>query len=151
MSRLASNQVRKRRPTSRTDNLEKESLAVFRKTAFLIHPNIEGSKRNLRSRNLLLAATMAVGALTLLYFSRGVSAANVTWDGGGATNNWSDAANWSGDTVPGSIDIVIFDGPSTKDATIDVSVNVRGMQINSGYTGTITQSGSSTITVGDFG
>ena len=94
---------------------------------------------------------MTVGALTLLYFSRGVSAANVTWDGGGATNNWSEAANWSGDTVPGSIDIVIFDGTSTKDATIDVSINVRGIQINSGYTGTITQSGSSTFTVGDFG
>src|SRR5205085_3889921 len=48
-------------------------------------------------------------------------------------------------------DIVFFDGTSTKDATIDVSINVRGMQINSGYTGMITQAGSSTITVGDFG
>ena len=124
---------------------------MFSKTSFLMRAIVEGSKRNLRSRTLLLVATMTVGALTLLYFSRGVSAANVTWDGGGATNNWSEAANWSGDTVPGSIDIVIFDGTSTKDATIDVSINVRGMQINSGYTGTITQSGSSTITAGDFG
>src|SRR4030095_3341874 len=23
-----------------------------------------------------------------------------TWDGGGVTNNWSEPANWSGDTIP---------------------------------------------------
>jgi hypothetical protein len=94
-----------------------------------------------------LLATIAVGALALLYFSGHASAADVTWDGGGTTNNWSEVANWSGDTVPGIGDVAVFDGTSTKDATIDVNINVQGIQINSGYTGTITQAGSHTITI----
>jgi hypothetical protein len=120
---------------------------MFSKTSFLIRSIVEGSRRNLRSRNLLLLATIAVGALALLYFSRPVSAVNRTWDGGGATNNWSEAANWSGDVVPGIGDVAVFDGTSTKDATIDVNINVQGIQINSGYTGTIIQAGSHTITI----
>ncbi|PWH18947.1 MAG: hypothetical protein DDG59_04770, partial [Anaerolineae bacterium] len=32
------------------------------------------------------------------------------WDGGGGDNNWSTAANWSGDAVPGATDDVYFDG-----------------------------------------
>jgi hypothetical protein len=86
-----------------------------------------------------------------LILSHRVAAANITWDGGGSNNNWSEAANWSGDTVPGDMDIVFFDGMSTKNATIDLNINVKGLRINSGYIGTITQAGSSTITVGDFG
>lgn len=35
----------------------------------------------------------------------------VVWDGGGATNNWSEAANWVGDAVPQSGDDLVF--PST--------------------------------------
>ncbi len=38
-----------------------------------------------------------------------VSAAAVTWDGEGADNNWSTAANWSGDAVPVDGDSLIFD------------------------------------------
>jgi hypothetical protein len=74
-----------------------------------------------------------------------VSAATRVWDGGGVTNNWSEAANWSGDTVPNLNDFVAFDGTSTKDVTIDASgpqgsnINVGIIQIGSGYTGTITQ------------
>jgi len=73
------------------------------------------------------------------------------WDGGGATNNWSEAANWSGDTVPGSGDVAIFDGTNTEDATIDAGFagSVSGLQINAGYTGTITQAAA--LTVGSSG
>jgi len=31
-----------------------------------------------------------------------------TWDGGGTTNNWSEAANWVGDIIPGPGDDLIF-------------------------------------------
>src|SRR5258707_3350956 len=59
-----------------------------------------------------------------------------TWDGGGATNNWSEAANWSGDAVPVAGDNVTFDATSTKNATIDVNINVATIFIAGGYTGT---------------
>jgi hypothetical protein len=70
-----------------------------------------------------------------------------TWDGGGATSNWSESANWSGDTVPSSGDDVIFDATSTKNATIDVAITVSSIQIASGYSGTITQAGNISISV----
>ena len=74
-----------------------------------------------------------------------------TWDGGGATNNWSDAANWSDDIVPTANDVVIFDATSTKDAAIDVEVNNSNLiQINSGYTGTITQAAGVSVGLHDF-
>src|SRR5438270_615654 len=109
------------------------------------------AKKNLKTRRWLFMSLLVVNFSAAIYFSRVVSAANVTWDGGGGTNNWSEPANWSGDVVPGSADTAFFDGTSTKDATIDVNINVRGIRINSGYTGTITQSSSSTITVGADG
>jgi uncharacterized lipoprotein NlpE involved in copper resistance len=47
-------------------------------------------------------------------------AANLdTWTGLGATNSWSEAANWSKDAAPGSGDTVIFDGHSGKNAGVD--------------------------------
>ena len=60
-----------------------------------------------------------------------------TWDGGGTTNNWTEAANWSGDSVPTSGDPVIFDATSTKDALIDVNVATSNLTIAGGYTGAI--------------
>ncbi len=75
-------------------------------------------------------------------------AATYTWDGGGATNNWNEAANWSSDTIPGTGDIALFNATSTKDATIDASISVAGIEIASGYSGTITQGAGSSVTVG---
>ncbi len=63
--------------------------------------------------------------------------ATKTWDGGGTTNNWSDGANWSGDTAPVPGDVVVFDSSSAKDASVDVEVNVASINIGSGYAGTI--------------
>ncbi|MEX1997651.1 MAG: fibronectin type III domain-containing protein [Candidatus Andersenbacteria bacterium] len=82
----------------------------------------------------------------------------ITWDGGGTDgtcgggagdgNKWSCGANWSGDVAPGSTDVATFDGTSTKDATIDAAISVSGIDINTGYTGTITQAASTTVTIG---
>jgi hypothetical protein len=63
------------------------------------------------------------------------------------TNNWSTASgSTSGASVPGASDIAIFDNNSPS-CTTDANVNVLGISITSGYTGTITQ-GAFTITVG---
>lgn len=67
-------------------------------------------------------------------------AASLTWDGGGADNNWSTCANWTTDTCPVAGDTVTFNGTSTKSATIDAGApaSVATLTIAAGYTGTIT-------------
>ena len=64
------------------------------------------------------------------------------WDGGGATDNWSDADNWDLDSVPTALSEVIFNATSTKDSIIDEGFNDTGtiaaLSIGSDYTGTIT-------------
>lgn len=54
----------------------------------------------LKSGAVLLALAMASAA---------AMAATKTWDGGAATGNWSDAANWNADVVPTSSDAVVLD------------------------------------------
>jgi len=41
---------------------------------------------------------------------------------------------------------VVLDGTSTKDAVIDVDFSISSLQINSGYTGTVSQGGA-TLTI----
>lgn len=87
-----------------------------------------------------------------LIISKNSFAVTITWDGGGADNNWSTAENWSGDTIPGSSDIAYFDGTSTKDATIDAGFagDISGLSVNTGYSGTITQQTDLNIGLADF-
>jgi hypothetical protein len=85
-------------------------------------------------------------------------AADRFWVGlSGAANNWNNTANWSttsggtgGASVPGSADIAIFDGSGLGNCTINATVNVAGLTVQSGYTGTISQ-GSNAITAGATG
>lgn len=78
-------------------------------------------------------------------------AAVVTWDGGGADTNWNTCANWTLDTCPGSSDIATFDGTSTKNVTINTGITVGGIDINTGYTGIITQMNTFTVNLGTTG
>ena len=79
--------------------------------------------------------------LSILFFTQPSYALVLTWDGEGATNDWSDCDNWTTNTCPDDDDVATFDGTSTKDATIDGTHGgiVDGLDVNSGYTGTITQ------------
>lgn len=84
------------------------------------------------------------------------SAATRTWDNGGGDNLWSTDANWSDNTEPGSGDIALFNATSITNCNIDANINIAGIDVQSGYTGTITQ-GDFPINVGtsdaifDFG
>jgi protocatechuate 3,4-dioxygenase beta subunit len=98
-------------------------------------------------RNAIFLVALSAGALAVLYFSRQAAAANITWNGLGGDNNWSSGANWVGGAAPGSGDVAIFDGTSSKNATIDVSIIVGGIQIDSGYSGTITQASGISISI----
>ena len=76
-------------------------------------------------------------------------AADVTWDGGGDTENWSDAANWSGDVVPTATDVAIFDATSVKNCNLDVTPSLAGLTIAATYTGTINANFRQITSVGD--
>lgn len=97
-----------------------------------------------------LPFALGIAAVCAFSLVQPAQAANITWDGGGATNNWNEGANWSTNAVPGSADVAIFDGTSTKNLTINTAVNVQGIDINTGYSGTITQ-GANNITLGSSG
>ena len=63
------------------------------------------------------------------------------WDGEGGDNNGTTAANWSGDTVPSSSDVAIFDRTSSKNAVLDAGfpTTLHGLVIEDSYGGVITQ------------
>jgi len=89
--------------------------------------------------------------LLFLGNAHSAQAAVRTWDGGGADNLWSTCANWDGpDACPGAGDVATFNGTNTKASTIDEAYagSVGGIDIDVGYSNTITNSRSSTLTVG---
>ncbi len=59
----------------------------------------------------------------IIGFSSNLFAVTRTWDGGGSDNNWSTAANWSGDVLPGNLD--------------SVYVNTSGTIVDNGFTNSI--------------
>jgi fibronectin-binding autotransporter adhesin len=92
-----------------------------------------------KGRSMVVRIGIVAAALTLLLAAH-ASAATRTWDGGcGGNTNWSCAANWSENTAPGSADVAVFNGTSTNNAVADEGFGgaVASIQINSGYTGTI--------------
>ena len=69
------------------------------------------------------------------YFSSGViltvtavNAQTSTWDGGGTTDNWSDAANWVGDVAPSQFDALVF--PTGAQRLTNVN-DLAGLQFSS--------------------
>jgi len=94
--------------------------------------------------NSMRKITVAFGALALL---AGTSfSAVITWNGGGADNNWSTANNWSSNTVPGAADDVVFDLTSEKACTLDISTTIFSFDIQDGTT-TITLNPGFDLTV----
>lgn len=106
-----------------------------------------------RGRHRTLLGMMLVIFFTsgTFFFYRASMAANVTWDGGGATNNWTDAANWSNNRVPTASDIAIFNSTSSKPVVISTNITVGSINMTTGFTGTVTQQGAATITTATNG
>lgn len=98
----------------------------------------------------LTQAFIQLGTIVGLFHfaSQSVLAASYTWDGGGLTSNWSDCDNWNTNVCPVAADTVTFDGTSTKNSIIDnaAASSITIININSGYTGTITLSRSLSVT-----
>ena len=99
------------------------------------------TRRRIAISAAALVILVSISAFLYVKFAYGVTR---TWDGEcGGDTSWSCAANWSGDTQPGSSDLAQFD-TFDGDSTIDASYagNVGGVQITANYDGTITQSRS---------
>ncbi len=95
-----------------------------------------------------------------IFLPQSAFGANSYWVGS-AGGNWSDGNNWAstnpasctggGAGVPGAGDTAIFDADCDNNATMDANINVLGVNINSGYTGTISPSAAIGITIGTSG
>ncbi len=94
----------------------------------------------------------------ILEYAVDVASSNVAvpfariWDGGGTTQNWSEAANWVSDIVPrDALDGVRFDSTSSENAIIDAgfSNSIGHLTIASSYSGQIAQDAGLTVS-GDW-
>ncbi len=105
--------------------------------------------------------TGVVVALTLFFaLPSAAEAADRYWVGS-AGGNTDSSANWAsadpasctggGATVPGGSDVAIFDADCDNSATINATFSVLGVDIKSGYAGTITQNTTITIAVNASG
>jgi fibronectin-binding autotransporter adhesin len=92
-----------------------------------------------RSKKMILAA--ATVAVAQFGFATGSKAAVITWDGGGANDNLTNAINWSTDVAPVPADSVIFTGALRNNPIVDAAVQ---------YTN-ITFTGSNSFTIGTVG
>jgi hypothetical protein len=82
-----------------------------------------------------------------------VAPSSKTWDGGAATNNWGDAANWNTDGVPVATDNVDLTGADTININVAAVTNhlvlnnaALTLTVNSGNS--LTVSGNLTLTTG---
>jgi len=80
---------------------------------------------------------LALTAAALLGVATVSAQVTRTWDGGGSTESYHEAANWSGDVVPTSIDNVTFNGTSNKDCRMGASVQVNNINATAAYSGRI--------------
>jgi hypothetical protein len=72
------------------------------------------------------------------------------WKGLGADASWTTGANWSGGVAPPAAQVAVFDSTCASNCspTINSNVSVRGIRIETGYAGTITQGSGFTLTIG---
>jgi hypothetical protein len=78
-------------------------------------------------------ATSLVAVLALFLAAPAAWAGTKTW--AGTTTSWNTAGNWSPSGVPGTGDDVVVSGGS--DLSIDTTVDVASLSVNSGYTNTV--------------
>ena len=94
-------------------------------------------------------------AQNMFYHLLGINAyPDFTWTGLGGDSNWSNNLNWNGNIVPGASNTAHFIGPACTthcNATVNSNVSVAGVDIQSTYTGTITQASAATVTIGSSG
>jgi hypothetical protein len=105
---------------------------------------------------MIMKKTFFLSLIAIFLFAIDASAGKRYWISGTAAS-WNNTSNWStssggasGASVPGSSDTAYYDGSGTGNCTLDVNINIKYLNMISGYTGTIVQ-GTSTVTIGTTG
>lgn len=105
----------------------------------------------------------ANGTETMTISAAGYSSASQTatsstnpfvWIGAGGNTNWNNGANWSGGLSPSAANhYAIFDSTCVSNCspTINISLSIGGIRINSGYSGTVTLGAGNTLNLGENG
>ncbi|OGY30728.1 MAG: hypothetical protein A2805_03410 [Candidatus Andersenbacteria bacterium RIFCSPHIGHO2_01_FULL_46_36] len=111
-------------------------------------------------QRVIVTSAFFIAAIAVFVFPHAADAASRYWVGS-VGGNFNDGANWAaadpasctggGASVPGTADIAIFDADCDNDATMDATISVAGININTGYTGSISPSSAISITVGSSG
>ena len=132
-------------PTSREGSLTNKDLPPS-----LLVGKGERGMGNPQGAGLGLPVLFLFSVLVEHFLAEKPNAAVCTWNGA-TDSSWSNNSNWTGSVVPGASDTAIFDTNGTKGCNINAVANVKKLQINGGYTRTIIQKSSFTITVGSSG
>lgn len=91
-----------------------------------------------------IAPTSRIAAYLFLLASASATAATKTWDGGAATANWSDAANWNSNGTPTSSNAILLDNSAVNP--------LPQLSAQSGATcGTLTIDGAANATFLNYG
>lgn len=92
-----------------------------------------------------------VALLGTYNLSMTVSSSSLTWDGGGANNNWSSATNWAGDVAPGLVgDNVTFAGTTRLAPDMEANYSVASVTFD-GTAGAFTLGSSTGSTLTNSG
>lgn len=102
-------------------------------------------------QTIRIAKFTSLFVLLLFLFSAGTTKAGLkTWTNSGGNNLWANASNWSPAGTPTSTDTVFFNSTSNANCSVNATVNIAGLFMDSTYTGTITQ-GAVAVTIGVHG
>jgi autotransporter-associated beta strand protein len=83
------------------------------------------------NNRLSFRAGLLASAAVLWWGSAGSLMGQVTWNGGGADNNWGTASNWSGGVAPVSGNAVVFSGTTKQTNTNNISgLTLAGVTIS---------------------
>ncbi len=101
-------------------------------------------------RHALLVLATALVAVAAAGDSIAQPTCTITWDGGAATNSWHDAANWTGDALPGPTDHVCIPASVTVEVSQDagsvLTVQSQGTLSITGGSLTLTDTTESSVT-----
>ena len=113
--------------------------------------NLSANLKTIRKHSIALLPMVAVAIFFLL--SHVVEASNKFWIAT-SPGNFSDDANWSlssggppNTTAPGASDFAFFDGNGLGNCTIAANANIQGINIGSGYSGTVAIGSGITLTL----
>lgn len=79
---------------------------------------------------LMAPAFIVATVVAQLGFTAAVSAAPISWDGGGGDNLFSTAANWSNDTVPTNGDTLIFSAVGVANDPVTFNNDIAGLSVS---------------------